>query len=353
MAPVQKGPSRISAPKALLGIFLILAAAAGAAGGVAVWLDGSPASMPEETLFSVGKGLSGSKIADDLEGRGLIRSALFFKFALRASGNVSKMKSGTYRISKGASSLGIMATLAEGKQATVRVTLPEGYTRRQIGELLESKSICSAADFMNATQDPEFLSSRGITFKTAEGYLFPDTYEFPLNADPEEIASTMVDGLFAAVKRQLPDAPKAESEDFAKGIILASIIEREYRVDSEAQIMASVFRNRLKIGMALQSCATVVYVITEIQGKPHPDVVYDRDLAIKSPYNTYLQRGLPPGPISNPGMTALSAVFHPAKTPYLYFRLVDPEKGIHHFSESLSEHNQAAGLYTKAVAGKR
>lgn len=348
-----KGGSAGPASKAAIVVILLLIIIVAAGSAMAYALNLGPNSMPDEALFSVGKGESGAVIASELERQGLVRSALFFKLALKASGNVSRMKSGTYRVKKGMSALAIMEAIASGRQATVRVTVPEGLTRNQIAQLLDSKSICSADAFLAATQDPAFLSSNGIPFKTAEGYLFPDTYDFPLKAEAPDIASAMVRGLYEAIRREIPDAPGPSSPEFRESIVLASIIEREYRVESEAPLMASVFRNRLRIGMALQSCATVVYVITEKMGKPHPEVVYDRDLAIKDPYNTYLNRGLPPGPISNPGLTALSASFLPARTGYLYFRLVDPVSGRHHFSESLSEHNKAGALYTKAVADKR
>jgi UPF0755 protein len=352
MAQKKKSAAK-SAAKALAIVLILLILLIAGTSTLIYSLNLAPIDMAEETLFPVGKGSSGAEIASGLESRGLVRSALFFKLALRISGNVSRMKSGTYRLRKGMSALAIMETIAQGKQATIRVTVPEGYTRSQIAALLESKSICSASDFLKTTQDATFLQASGIPFRNAEGYLFPNTYDFPLNAEASEVAAAMVRGLSDAIRQYIPEAPGADTHEFQEGIILASIIEREYRIDAEAPLMASVFQNRLKIGMALQSCATVVYVITEIQGKRHPDIVYDRDLKIPDPYNTYLQRGLPPGPISNPGLTALSAVFNPARTKYLYFRLVDPVKGSHHFSESLSEHNQAAGLYTKAVAGKR
>jgi len=137
-----------------------------------------------------------------------------------------------------------------------------------------------------------------------------------------------------------------------KRIILASIVEREYRLSEEAPRIAGVFWNRLRIGMALQSCATVVYIITEIQGKPHPEILYNRDIEIKHPFNTYLNRGLPPGPIANPGMTALKAVFRPEASRYLYFRLLDPKTGKHYFSESLDEHIKAGSLAVKSVGGR-
>jgi UPF0755 protein len=137
------------------------------------------------------------------------------------------------------------------------------------------------------------------------------------------------------------------SGELFKRVIVASIVEREYRVDEEAALMAGVFYNRLEIGMALQSCATVEYVITELQGRPHPEVLYNRDIEIRDPYNTYLRPGLPPGPISAPGKTALEAAFNPESGAYFYFRLTDPEAGRHYFSRTLDDHIRAGALYVK------
>ena len=130
-------------------------------------------------------------------------------------------------------------------------------------------------------------------------------------------------------------------------VIIASIVEREYRIPEEAAIMAGVFFNRLRIGMALQSCATVEYVITEILGLPHPTRIFNRDLEIRNPYNTYMYPGLPPGPISWPGEIALRAAFNPAETNYLYFRLIELSTGRHHFSRTLDDHIRAGALYVK------
>jgi UPF0755 protein len=128
---------------------------------------------------------------------------------------------------------------------------------------------------------------------------------------------------------------------------MASIVEREYRADDEAPLIASVFYNRLKRNIGLESCATLEYIITEIQQKAHPEYITLEDEKIDSPYNTYKWAGLPPGPISNPGRIALEAAFHPARTGYLYFVLRDQQAGRHFFSRDLSEHNQAKYLYLK------
>ena len=140
------------------------------------------------------------------------------------------------------------------------------------------------------------------------------------------------------------------SQELFDVVRLASIVEREYQVASEAPLIASVFKNRLDRNIGLYSCATIEYIITEIQGKPHPEIITNKDLKIENPYNTYMWRGLPPGPISNPGLVALTAVAHPAQTDYFYFRLIDPQTGTHHFSKDFEEHIDVGNLYTKKVS---
>jgi UPF0755 protein len=188
-----------------------------------------------------------------------------------------------------------------------------------------------------------------------EGYLFPDTYLFPRDYPAGRVIRTMADNFFLRLAvLSGTGGPPAElpAAELYKGVILASIVEREYRVDDEAPLMAGVFYNRLGIGMALQSCATVEYVITEIQGKPHPETLYTRDTEIRDPYNTYTRPGLPPGPICSPGTTALNAVFNPASSDFLYFRLIDPAAGRHYFSRTLDDHIRAGVFYLKGTGSR-
>jgi UPF0755 protein len=180
-----------------------------------------------------------------------------------------------------------------------------------------------------------------------EGYLYPDTYLFPPAYPASRVVTAMADTFFIRLKEIRDDILSLSPEELNRRVIIASIVEREYRVNEEAALMAGVFYNRLEIGMALQSCATVEYVITEIQGRPHPEVLYTRDTEIRDPYNTYIRPGLPPGPISAPGKVALEAAFNPAASDYLYFRLVDSASGQHYFSKNLDDHIRAGVLYVK------
>jgi UPF0755 protein len=161
----------------------------------------------------------------------------------------------------------------------------------------------------------------------------------------------MADTFFQRLEEIYPDFRNMTPDELNQKVIIASIVEREYMAADEAPVMAAVFFNRLRVGMALQSCATVVYIMTEVQGRPHPSRLFNRDLEIRSPYNTYLVPGLPPGPISSPGKVALAASFFPADSNYFYFRLVDERAGRHYFSNTLDEHIRAANFIVKPQGG--
>jgi UPF0755 protein len=289
-----------------------------------------------ETAFSVG---------NRLEEAGIIRNRYFWYFLSRLTKEY--IKTGAYRIELPASQIRIHSLLVSGDQILVRVTVPEGATLRKTARILEGAGVCGATSFLAAAASREILDSYGVPGETMEGYLFPETYFFPYSFPAEKVVSAMADTFFSRLEEIAPGALTMGNNELFKKVIIASIVEREYRVADEASLMAGVFYNRLDIGMALQSCATVEYVITEIQGRPHPEVLYTRDTEIRNPYNTYLRPGLPPGPISAPGKTALEAAFNPASAAYLYFRLTDPGAGRHYFSRTLDDHIRAGSLYVK------
>jgi UPF0755 protein len=316
---------------------------------VALMLANRPAEgIGPGALFAIEKGQNAQDIAKALEDRRLIRSALAFRVLSRIEGAENALKAGTYRIEPGMETRRILDEFVSGKQALTKITIPEGYTLGQIARLLEREGVSTRPDFMRAATSPALLSELSVPADSAEGYLYPDTYYFPVNCEPEILVRSMV-GTFRERIASIPESSSLSPSQLHEKLILASIVEREYKSPDEAPVMASVFYNRLKIKMALQSCATVVYVITEHLGKKHPDIIYDRDLKLDDPYNTYKHRDLPPGPISSPGLTALRAVFHPSQTKYLYFRLVDEDAGRHHFSETLEEHIDSRTLYVKRL----
>jgi UPF0755 protein len=293
-------------------------------------------------LIEVRKGESGFSVGKRLEEAGIIRNRYFWYLLSRF--NNSFVKSGTFRLELPAGQIALRKALVEGRQMLEKVIFPEGSTLTKTARILEEAGICGAEDLLRSAADPEILETYAVPGPTMEGYLFPDTYLFPRDYPAELVVRSMADNFFSRLRELSITSGGKELHSL---IILASIVEREYRVEDEAPLMAGVFLNRLKIGMALQSCATVEYVITEIQGKPHPAVIYTRDTEIRDPYNTYVYPGLPPGPICSPGSLALNAAARPQDSDYLYFRLVESEAGRHYFAKTFDDHIRAGVLYTK------
>jgi UPF0755 protein len=298
-----------------------------------------------DLIIDVRSGESAISVGRRLEDAGVIKSALLWSLLFHTSKET--IKAGVYSLALPLSQLEIRSILVSGRQLLVRVMFPEGGTLKKSARILEEAGVCSAGDFLAAARDTALRESYGVAGETMEGYLYPDTYLFPKAYPAEQVVRTMADTFFAKLTAIDSGALGLSWEELNRTVIIASIVEREYRVSEEAPLMAGVFYNRLRIGMALQSCATVEYIITEIQGRPHPEVLYNRDIEIRDPYNTYIRPGLPPGPISAPGETALKAAFYPEQSNYLYFRLIDPGAGQHYFSQTLDGHIRAGILYVK------
>jgi len=301
----------------------------------------------EDGLYhiEVRRGESAQSVGMRLESAGLIRSRDFWYLLCRFE--KEHLKTGVYRLEIPASQVAIHRILVSGRQILHRVTIPEGVTLSKTAKILEEAGICSAEDFLEAARDPAIINSYRIPNTSMEGYLYPDTYMFPAGYPAAQVVKSMADTFYQRIESIDPSVINLNPQELNQKVIMASIVEREYRLADEAPLMAGVFYNRLGIGMALQSCATVEYIITEIQGKPHPAVLYNRDLEIRDPYNTYLLPGLPPGPISAPGSIALQSAFSPEKTEYFYFRLDDPGSGRHYFSKTFDEHIRAGQLVPK------
>jgi len=290
-------------------------------------------------LIDVRRGETSQSVGLRLERAGLIGSRYVWNLFCRVKNE--HVKTGTYRLELPATILSIHSLLVSGKEILHKVTIPEGVTLSKTAVIIGETGICTAEEFLAAARNRELLNYYSIPNETFEGFLFPDTYFFPGSYPAERIVRAMADNFFTQLENIYPDSSRMSMEEINNRVILASVVEREYRVAEEAPVMAGVFNNRLRINMALQSCATVVYVITEIQKKPHPSIVLLTDLEIRNPYNTYIYPGLPPGPISSPGFVALNAAMNPQTTQYLYFRLVDPSSGRHYFSRTHDEHIRA------------
>lgn len=321
--------------------------------GIAVWKHMTkPLATNEaahEIQVRIPQGMSVRDVSKELEDLGIIRSGIFFYAAVRY-GIIEDftLKSGFYSLSDAMTFKEIAAVLQSGTPEYISVSIPEGLTARKIANLLQEASVCSAEDFLKACTSYKLLEEYRIPSQSFEGYLFPDTYFFSINAGAEKALRKMVDTFFYKVS-SIEELQNKAPEELYHTVILASIVEREYRIADEAKLIASVFTNRLSKNQALESCATVEYIITEVLLRPHPERILYADLEIDNPYNTYKYAGLPPGPISNPGLVSLTAAAHPAESDYLYFVLTNAEKGEHTFTYTFDQHKaaQSAGYVTK------
>lgn len=351
--PTEKRQKTRRPGRAVLLVLLFLLLAGGALIAAAYYLI-SPVQSPESAQssavsFSVEKGESVDSIASRLAADHLIRAAFALKLVTKLERTGGEFQAGHYRISPTLSTVRIHDILVSGAQVLARVTVPEGFTLRQVADRVQAAGITTAAQFTAAATDPSLLAKYGITGLSAEGFLFPDTYLFSEGYPAEQVVSYMIETFFRKLSSIYPDYKSLTEDQLRSKVILASIVEREYVSADEAPLIASVFYNRLDRNIRLESCATVAYVMTEQDGLPHPDRIFDRDLQRPSPYNTYLHRGLPPGAISNPGVTALKAAFFPAQTDYLYFVLKAAGATHHNFSRTLAEHDQQAVYYLKTL----
>ena len=300
-------------------------------------------------VLVIEKGQTGSEIADMLFERGLIRSTQGFKLWLYLSGTNDKLQTGHYQIPNKVTVRELISLLQEGHVESIRVTIPEGYTVGDIAIVLEKNQIMKAKDFLAEAKTfvpyPYMKGTRPATYPV-EGFLFPSTYEIPVGATPRDVIQMMADEmnryLTPAVKKQI-QAQHMSIHDF---VTLASIVERESLFDADRPTIAGVFKKRLAHGIPLQSDATISYVL----GYAKENVTIG-DTQLQSPYNTYVSKGLPPGPIANPGKKSLDAVLYSENTDYLYF--VADKEGHNHFSKTYEEHlaavNKIYGADTAAA----
>jgi UPF0755 protein len=339
----------VKVPLLMLFFLLIVLVVAGGFFTVLAFLNNPTGEVPETgVLFQIKKGETSEHVFVRLEQERLIRSSLLMRSIAKLTNTESFLKSGIYRIRPDQTTLDIHNELVSGKQEMKKVTVKEGWTLSQIAGTLEAAGLMPAGEFMQAAASPELRAKYNVFGRTLEGYLFPDTYFFPYEVSAETVLTTMLDTFYEKLGAIFPDYRQLDKRLLFQKVIIASIVEREYRREDEAPVIASVFFNRLQRNQKLESCATVEYVLTEIMGKPHHERLTWADIAVKSPYNTYEIGGLPPGPIGNPGKTSLIAAFFPMKTNYLYFVLKDPATGVHEFSETFQKHLTAKELYIKS-----
>jgi UPF0755 protein len=278
------------------------------------------------------------EIAQALREAGVIRSRWVFLALAYLQGSLTRLHAGEYEFERGMSILEILRKLETGRVITHQVTIPEGFTAQDIAKLLAGERLVDANRFKALAEDPRFVESLGIPSDTLEGYLFPDTYRLTRGMGEEEIIRIMVGRFRQAVPQDMDNRTQRLGLDLHAVVTLASLIEKEAKLDRERPLVAAVFYNRLQRNMPLQSDPTAVY------GDPSPRRrITTSDLRRQTPYNTYLRAGLPPGPIANPGLASLMAALNPAQVTFLYF--VAKKDGSHQFSRTLEQHAQAVRKY--------
>jgi UPF0755 protein len=292
----------------------------------------------EQVVF-IQEGLSLKEVANELEKRSIIVNKALFGLWGKIMGSARRIKAGEYRLSPNMPPIKILEILTAGTVITYPVTFPEGYTIEQIADVLDRNGLVEKEEFVSLAHNPAVLKQYNITGPSLEGYLYPDTYHLPRGISSSAVVDTMV-SRFRQLTGPLEKRAEAVGMTMEDVIILASIVEKETGLAEERPIIASVFLNRLKQGMRLESDPTVIYGIKGFNGN-----LTRKDLREPTLYNTYVIRGLPIGPIANPGFEAIKAVLFPEETDYLYF--VSKNDGSHQFSKTLAEHNKAVRLYQK------
>jgi UPF0755 protein len=297
------------------------------------------------TRVIIPRGATFADAADSLSKANLVGWRKMFRVYARATGGDRNIKPGTYLLRHGTPWKDIIAALNGGHGLVNTITIPEGYTISQIAPLLARTLKVPVESVQAAVRDTSLLERLDIPNPTLEGYLFPDTYAFPLGTTASQAVHEMV---YDFERRWKPDwdarasALKINRNDL---VTMASIVEKEARVPEERPVIAAVYYNRLQKGMLLQADPTVQYALGHHVGR----VLY-KDLAVKSPYNTYINKGLPPGPVAAPGVASLAAAANPANVPYLYF-VASPD-GHHEFRMTLQEHTSAIREVRAATPAK-
>jgi UPF0755 protein len=289
---------------------------------------------------SIPRGSSFADIAAQLAQAGVIGNGLTFRLWGRWRHLDTDVRAGEYRFAAHQSQSDVLAELQSGGAQVARwVTIPEGFTARQIATRLQDEGFGPADEFDRAFMQRSIVVD-GTRTKNLEGFLFPSTYLVAVGSSPSQIVKLLTDQFFAELPRDAAARAKALHYTVPQIVTVASLIEREAKVDSERPIMAGVYYNRLRIGMPLQVDATIEYALPEYKTE-----LSFADLKIDSPFNSYTHEGLPPSPIANPGEASILAAFHPTKTEYLYY--VYKGDGHHAFAKTLEEHNANVARYEK------
>jgi len=297
-------------------------------------------ALARPTIVFVHEGATLRTTARLLADRGVVNNARLFSWWAQLTGADRKIKQGEYSFTVPLSPLAVLNILTSGEGLRYVITVTEGMNLRQIAALLAARGLGAQESFLCLNTDPAFLAAWGLPPQGLEGYLYPDTYHFSRSASPEEILGRMVRRFYTAISPAMYRQADRLGFSLHEIITLASLIEKETGVGSERSLIAAVFHNRLRKRMLLQCDPTVIYGIENFDGN-----LTRQHLLTPTLYNTYLFPGLPPGPIANPGVSAIEAALNPAKFNYLYF--VSRGDGTHIFSSDLAAHNRAVQRFQR------
>jgi UPF0755 protein len=296
------------------------------------------ANNTHKVVINVRQGQSFKTTAELLYQKRIIKNPFKLVIIARVKGYDRRLKAGEYLLSAAMTPRQILKTMVKGEVELHKLTIPEGYNAHQIAELVSQAGFGTRDEFSNAASDAALARKLGLETELFEGYLFPDTYFFPKDVTVEKIISIMVQRFWSIFKPEWKE--RAKSYDFSvhQVVTLASIIEKETGAPFERPLISSVFHNRLRKKMRLESDPTVIYGIKNFDGN-----LTRKHLKTRTPYNTYKIKGLPAGPIANPGRASLEAALFPEKSAYIYF--VSKKDTTHQFSTNLKDHNRAVRKY--------
>jgi len=308
-----------------------------------------PASAP--ITVDVNEGDNANVIAARLARAGVIQSVELFTELTALEGLQNGLAAGQYQLARAMPASEVIARLHAGDTGAIRVTIPEGKRIEEVGAILDKAGVVSAQSFQDAVQKGNFsydFLGDNPAGGGLEGYIFPDTYNFPQHNKPDDVVNLMLRDFGQRLTPDVRSAFQRQGLSIHDAVTLASIVEREAEAAEERPVIASVFLNRMRLGMPLQADPTVQFALAAnpqslSQFGLWKQALTPDDLAVSSPYNTYAVNGLPPGPIANPGLGSLQAVAHPAQTNYLFF--VAKDDGTHAFAATYAEHQANIAKY--------
>ena len=302
-----------------------------------------------EQFVEIPPGARVAAMADRLVDAGIVRNRWSFRVAVWATDNGRRMQAGEYRFDQPMTVVDVVRKIARGDVYLVPITFPEGLTVADMARIFAEHGFGSADSFVTAAQDPAPIAALDPDATDLEGYLFPATYAVARHTTADQLVKLMTGQFARAFPQVLRDEAQARGLPVRDVVILASLVEKETAKPGERPLVAAVYENRRRIGMALQCDPTVIYAL-EREGLYDGNLTRE-NLMFDSPYNTYRHPGLPPGPIAAPGRASLEAVVRPAEVPYLYF--VSRNDGSHEFAATLAEHNRHVRQYQVEYFGKR